>query len=338
MKGIYKIAVISIVLGLILAVSGITLGAGSSVYVNNKGVHVIKNSKENTKLMSESDLSKITSIDINARSADVMFIESDRYGIEIRYNEIEPVWNLSDGKLKISFDENDSFSFYLLNLNWDSFENNYVKVYMPHSEELDKISVTTSSGDINIGEFNANDIYIKNSSGDINMSNISGSSMDITLLSGKLKGSRLEASNITLKSSSGDADLNDIKAKYLSADVKSGDINIDNCVTDEINLHSSSGDIKALNTTASGMNVKVSSGKIVLDGRFSGLIEITSSSGDVRFTTFEDKNSYNCDLYASSGDITFDNQKYDKKVLIAESHKNTIKIKASSGNINVSFK
>lgn len=344
MKAIYKLAVISIVLGLAMSALGVALGGGNAVYVNGSGIHVLKNNSKNARAqkITELDLDRFKSIDIEARYSDVEFIESDKYGMEIVYYDIEPSWSLSNGNLnmKVDVEKDNSYSFYLFNWdwNWNSANKNHIKVYMPKSAELEKVNIRNGSGNMNIGGFYASDVTLRCSSGKVNISGIEGDNVDISLTSGSFEGKKLAAENIAIKSSSGKVSFTDVNARSLEAGVTSGSVYFYDCKVDGLDVTSSSGKIISERLYTGDLRLKVTSGRIDLEGGFSGRSEISSSSGSISITTSENKESYSCDLSVSSGRVTYDNERYEKRVNIGESRKNTLFIRATSGNIDVNFR
>jgi len=323
MKNIYKLAVILIALGLALTALGTVLGAGRGVYINKSGVHVLKNSKnaEARKISERHKNIFFDNINITAKSADIKFVKSDNYGVEITYYDdfyelVYDIGETEDGLLNINFKERGVYFF-----SWNLSQNkSSVLVYLPESAFIDKVTVTTNSGDINLSGFSASDITARTSSGNLDINNVSTVRMSVN-------------------TSSGDIYINDVSADNMGVNVSSGNINFDSVSAVHMSVKTSSGDVTAGGLYTSGLSVTASSGNIKLNGGFKGESKIRVSSGDVKIVTSESVDSYSCVLSVSSGRITYDGITAPGKKLSNElSRENTLEISASSGNIDVEFK
>ncbi|MBR5406020.1 MAG: DUF4097 family beta strand repeat protein [Lachnospiraceae bacterium] len=160
------------------------------------------------------------------------------------------------------------------------------------------IDAESSSGEITISGINVTG-KIKASSGDIFISGSKGKDLSVKTSSGKISCDGVTADSAEFTASSGEIDLSGITADDVLCDTSSGDIDIKDSQVKDVDCEASSGEVK-----------------IELDGK-------------------EDDYSY--DISSSSGDIKVNGHKSEKKYE-EDGGKGKIKIKTSSGDIEVSVK
>jgi len=247
---IYKLALIFLIMGLILMALGAVSGAGQGVHINDSGIHVQRNSN---KAQSEkiTRTGRFENIRIYARSADVKFIKSDDYGVEITYygDGYEPVCEIGEteeGFLNVNFKEQ---GIYLFSWNFSRTKNS-VLVCLPESAFIDSVNINTSSGNIDIGDFSASRITINNISGNVNIDRVSADDMSVNVSSGGVTARELFTSGL-----------------FVSA--LSGNVNLSGGFKGETKINASSGNIK-IKTNESrdsySCALSVLSGEITFDG------------------------------------------------------------------------
>ncbi|MGL1893472.1 MAG: DUF4097 domain-containing protein [Spirochaetaceae bacterium] len=182
-----------------------------------------------------------------------------------------------------------------------SQDNSLLTVKIPR-KVISTLSVSTSSGEINVLDIEIEHITLISSSGDI-----------IT--------NRINSDDFIVKSSSGDSKHEIIKSVKYSVQASSGDINLNDIVADDSNIRTSSGEIQVTNMKNSSANFSSTSGDIDIKGYTGNLITdsssgavniefnkvlsnvgITTSSGDVKLYIPEDS-SFKLNVNTSSGDI-----------------------------------
>lgn len=166
--------------------------------------------------------------------------------------------------------------------------------------------------------------------------------------------------NVKLISSSGDINMNDFKFNKLKCNLSSGVLTMNNMSAETFDYDSSSGSLKAEGLTTKTSSLNTSSGIIDIT-KFSGNLKSSSSSGaiKVQYAAFDN----NIDIHSSSGKIevklpktaqfyldaatssggitcsfpiTVNGNRRDHSLRgVVVSSKNTVRLDASSGDINV---
>ncbi len=162
------------------------------------------------------------------------------------------------------------------------------------------------------------DINAKSSSGDIMTDHVN--------ISGKLH------------ASSGDILISNSEGKELDLSASSGEISCDSVKADKVEIDVSSGDIELLRVFADDLKCETSSGDITINETEAGDFDAHASSGEITVSLIGDEDDYSYELKATSGDIKFNGQKIEDKYEKDNGADNKIKIKTSSGDIDVTIK
>lgn len=335
MKTIWKVIIVCVVVGLILAVLGLSLGASREVSFGKSGPHVVDNAE--AQKIAELDLDKIENIDVQASYADIEFVESDQYGIEIVYYEQEPSWHLDDGTLTVSFNEDNTVHLFNFSL---QDKTSSVKIYLPRQADLGAVSLQTDSGYIDIGSFKALDTRIYNDYGDVSLTDVTSDSLYLELNSGQAVAANVTAQEIAYSNDYGEGVFTTIATKSLTVNHDSGDFTLNGCQTDKIEIKSAYGKISAADlVVATGTNIDADSGDIDVSGNFAGETVIYADYGDIMFATAKEKGDYSWAIATDYGNITFDGEKMGDNARVESGNvsKNHLKVNADSGNIEILF-
>lgn len=229
-------------------------------------------------------LDGITSLDVDCTSGDIFIIESDEMKAELTGTIIAPEHQdkyLSvyeqNGTLHIDVDT--KFRFWVFQSNMD------LKIYLPNDQGLD-LKVDSTSGDIEMANFDFEDINIIKTSGDLKMSGCSGNSM-------------------RYESSSGNTNIASSNLKDVNIASTSGDVYLDNVIGD-IMVRSTSGRVNIIEANGS-LDIGSTSGDVLLDMAVNQIEPITVgiTSGDLTIKMFGDT-AFDFEAQTTSGDITSD--------------------------------
>ena len=331
MKMIWKIIVISIVAGLILATLGFTLGASRSLFIDRTGVHASGNEITH---IAERDLASFRNVNVDVGFSDVEFVSSNAFGIEINSGNAEFNWSLENDTLSITIIRRSGVH---MSFNFLPIMRDYVKIFVPPDAMLDTVTVQTRSGDVRIGGIQAASVEVNSSTGDIRLNDISSDYLQVGSSSGDIIGSSINAKDFICNARTGDGRLQAINAERFSAERTSGDLTITGGELNMVSITVRTGDITLNGITSSGLNVQATSGDIRLSGDFSGESIIQARTGDVRVSTSRERDDYSFDLSARSGTIRFDGERLRGDIKSSPIQENHIDITTTSGDINVSF-
>lgn len=179
-----------------------------------------------------------------------------------------------------------------------------VRIQVPQSISWKNINFETSAGDIDIAEaLQAQEIQMKSSAGDIQCEK------------------NLQAEQtIQVTASAGDVDLCDLSASETTIKVMAGDLDVTGKVQGNLNLENMAGDIDIEGSVQGNLQAKASAGNVDLE--LNGRLE-----------------DYNYDVKATCGDVTVNEQSYEKTVGGAYQQefgaKNKISVKATAGDVDI---
>jgi len=332
MKTIWKIIIIAIAVGLVLAVIGFTLGAGRSLYFDRTGVRVSGNEVTH---ITEHDLASFRNINIDAGFSDVEFVSSNAYGIEINSDYAELDWTLENDTLTISLVR--SSRVQIINFNFSLRDRNYIRVFIPNDASFDTVTVKASSGDVRIGDIRATSVEVNITSGNIRLNDISSDYLQVGSTSGNITSSAIDTKDFIHNIRSGNGRLQTINAERFSAELTSGDLSITEGELGAVCITGQSGNITVNDITSQSTNVQLTSGDIRLSGDFSGETVAQARSGNVSVSTSGERNDYSFDLSVTSGTVRLDGERLRGGITSNPTLENHINITTTSGNITVSF-
>lgn len=163
------------------------------------------------------------------------------------------------------------------------------------------------SGEIDVSDYNFNNIAFSTSSGNILSKNISSSKdVNIHTFSGNLEATNIKAKKLSLQSSSGKITGDTLTSDSLSTNQFSGKLSLNNCnIQDTVTLETSSGNILIDKMNTSDFYAQTFSGNHQLNNiTVSNSLYTESSSGKI---TSENIKAKNIEHVTFSGKITINN-------------------------------
>lgn len=297
MKMIWKIALLSIVCGLILSALGFVFGAGrENFYFDRTGLHVAGVRQE--RLM-EIPLEGFKSIELRGEWCDAQFIPADEYRLEIYGVERDWNWEVKDEILRIEHTQK-RFEFSIFNFGENGAS---AKIYFPRESTFDQVFIKMDSGNVNLAKFQADHVEIRNAFGNVELEEIFCRSLLANLSSGNLILQDVKTEEMNLQNSFGKITMEDSASSktYVSAD--SGDIRLSGDLAGETTVRCSFGNVKIFTEQAKEMyayNLETSFGNVSVDGQKAGTVIIEGiSGGEADSSAVENR----LKAFASSGNI-----------------------------------
>ena len=292
-------------LGLI-GIGIILIGISSTFFKGDFSVYNSKNISYEEKTYECS--SKITSIEVDESSNSIIVTAGNKDYPYIEYmeraNYLE--YEISEEKgvlsVKRKRDIRNNISFGI------DFTDTSFHVYLPKDYNGD-LSVSTSSGSINLSEINAKNIDLNSSSGSIHSEDINGNTILSHSSSGSQRFSDIDAASLTCETTSGSQRLSNVSADSVLCDASSGSTHLENVASDSVSIDTTSGSIRFQNLKADQIYILATSGSI------SGSIDGKESD-------------YSISSSVTSGSCNLNDRNSGSKEL---------KVKATSGSINISF-
>lgn len=275
------------------------------------------------------DLVDVDKIELEFKSSDlnVHFTEDSKMRVvqysakELKENELFKV-NKTSSTINIS-EKNKIYFFYI-----GFFDQKAYDVYIPKEYEK-TLKISLVSGDIEVDEsLKFDDLTISSTSGDIKMGDIEAKNIGIETVSGDIKLQNLKEENLKLKTTSGDIFVESAEGK-VNLKTVSGDITINNGIG-EIEAKTTSGEIETRKIEGS-VNMQSVSGNIESDDfKITGDSNIKTTSGEVKMYLNEESN---CEIFTDtvSGNTTLPN----RRNVIGNAPYVELKVKTTSGNIRL---
>jgi len=334
-KIIWQIAACAMALGLILAGIGFISGGAKALTVGQNGIHLLKDTPYTLK---NPNIEAFQSIDFDIQSADVDFIKSDHYGIEIHYSgdTRKPLYTVENGTLKVTNAGKNEFIFFNIDFGISN-RSNAIKVYLPANVSLKDVTIKNASGDLNLGNFTAQKADIKVPFGNVTMHDVCSDTLSVTINSGDGILRNINAKKLQVNDYFGDITIDDMTASQLTSVMKSGDYTIRNSKVDNMNVTNKFGKIGASNITTTQLTAQCNSGDMEFSGAIGGKTDIVSKFGDVDFSTSLPESQYSYDLSVKFGDIKVNGNEDAPKVKENSGAANSLTISNSSGDINADF-
>jgi len=334
-KLILQIAACAMALGLIIGGIGFLSGGAKSLAVGENGIHLL-NEKPYT--IKNPNLASFQSLDFDIQSADVDFIKSDHYGIEICYSgdTRKPSYTVKNGTLKVN--NSKKHEFVLFNMDFGIFSHaNTIKVYFPANVSLKDIIIKNASGDLNLGGYTAQTTDINAPFGNVTMHDVISDTLSMTISSGDGILRNVNSKKVKVNDYFGDITIDNMTASQLTSVMKSGDYTIRNSKVGSANITNKFGSIDASNMTTNQLIAECDSGDMTFSGSMSGKTNIVSKFGDVKFLTSLAEKQYSYGLSVKFGDIKVNGNEDAPKVKENSGAANNLTILNNSGDISVDF-
>lgn len=194
--------------------------------------------------------------------------------------------------------------------------------------------------DLYVPEDFSKKLTLHTTSANINVDNLVSNDFSISSVSGKTNIGTLECGDFSLKTTSGEVKIGSIKCKESSFSSVSGELDSDSFTSESLDFHTTSGDLTLNNFNGSLSGSTVSGSIEISYETFDNSIDMSTTSGDTNVSL--PKNSqFSVELNTTSGN--FENQFATK---ITKSNKrsmygtvgdgsNKVKIKTVSGDISI---
>lgn len=247
--------------------------------------------QENIRKEEKIAISDVKKLNLEFKSSDlnVFFTEeSDIRVVQYSYKELreDQLFMVDKSNSTIEIKESNKPQFFIFYIGF--IEQISYDVYIPKTYEK-SLEIKSVSGDIEVNEsLKFEDLTISSTSGDVKMGNIEAKDIKIETISGDIKLQDIKSDNLKLKAVSGDI-------KALSA---IGNIEV-KTTSGEIEFHKIDGKISA--TSVSG-NIKSEDFKITGDSK------VKTTSGDVKMYLNEESNC-EIGTKTTSGNVTLPNRR-----------------------------
>ena len=305
-----------IVIGILLVVIGFSAGAKLSIINSGAGFKVYDSGERKTETYPLSSFSKIN---VHLLDADIEFIPSDEYKLQIeQYEEQEVRHEIKDDTLMIEEKERKSGKLINMNIGFINSMQTIVKIYFPSGEELKDVSIINNFGDTYLEDMVAEKFDIRASDGDLTIKNVQASELKIINKFGDISGFDVKTKDLNMELTDGDAELNKISANTITVKNGFGDTILQDVMSEGLKLESNDGDID-------------------VHGLLLGQSIIKSSFGDVSLQLLNKESELSYNIRNNFGDIYVNDDYYETQAVQKSSSGHNLEISSKDGDIDISF-
>ena len=351
-KTIAIAAAAMVAVGLLLAGVGYAAGGNQPINIDGTGIHIgdwengsgkgnasaAISGKQKT---FEEKLNPFSSIKTDINLYPVELIAGDEYAIEGVYDTGlgKPEYTVKDGTLIIEARNDTIFNVgKKSSINFGGQNSKLgVKVYYPKGTKLNDVNIKASAADLSFKGIVADSAEFNIGLGGLELGDISAKTIKVSLGAGDCLLTGLKADNLDITNQLGETTLKKTEAKTLTAKSFSGDVIFSDVTAEQGTLELDLGELSAENLKTQGLTAKNQSGDIILKGMLLGDTDITSSLGTVSVSPGASEDQFNYELKTSLGTVTAGENESSSSIKVKNEAKNTIKISASLGDIEVQF-
>ena len=300
--------------------------------------------------LKKTKLDEFSEISVSLSYCNFSILPSDDYALEYRMDGIceEPEYSVSDGSFHFSEGHTREkyragFHFFFNPANFSANQEPfYVNLYVPKDAYFYLLSLSDESGNIEIGDIQAERAEITADYGNLDIDSFSGKKLSLNADSGNIDLGNVTCDNLEISDEYGNISADSlIIAKNTAIKLESGNLKVSKLESDQLTLSNEYGNCTANEITVKNSNVSMESGSLKLQQATLGSTEINSSYGDTTLGLATDVSDYNYDLKAEYGAITLDGTNIDAnddgEVYYQKDNgqKNDIRIISESGNIQI---
>lgn len=249
-KTLLKISAIVLVVGLVFGTIGFALRKGKSFSVYFENGKIVSSDEEDTfKTLPKTTIDSFDVAEINVDYADVEFVATDdEYAIEYKVHGNEPEYDIKDGKLTFTFNQQNKNSISIIFSG--NTEQSKITFYVP-GDKLSSITINSNYGDVILGDMEVSTINLDMNYGDANLTNVNVSE--------------------TFKIESDYGDVVGINCSFakIDANLSYGDVEFDKvAISGDVAFELSYGDVD-INLTSGEISydLKTHFGDIVINGK-----------------------------------------------------------------------
>lgn len=224
-------------------------------------------------------------ISVNVKTADIVFVASEKAKTEVvcfEQDNANHEVSVDNDTLTIKLvDERKWYEYIGIN-----FRTPKITVYLPQGE-YGNLTVSASTGDIDIKNLSAENINLTVTTGEIEAKSITcNGDFKTTVSTGEVELKDVSCKNLSSNGNTGDITLKDVIAEEKFAIERStGDVKFERCDANEIFVKTDTGDVKGSLLSDKVFITQTDTGNIDVPKTITGgRCEITTDTGDVKIT------------------------------------------------------
>lgn len=335
-KTIFRISAAAMALGLVFLSIGYFSGAKYAVSAGRNGVHILDTTPH---VLTNLTLDSFESIDVNAGQANVEFIQSDHYGVNIRYYDEKnpPVYSIDSGSLKIADTQESQSSWFHFDL--FPFQNeDTIQIYLPKSIPLKNIKVQSSSGRVQLDGITSEKADLHLDFGSLDLRNAVLGDTSIILQNGSSAIQNLSVKNLSFSNDFGKSSFENIEvdsATNSAIKADNGEINITSLTsTGPLVLEDKFGGVHVDGMKAGSFKSTLQNGKFEMSHSQINDLTVQNSFGEI---SLSDLTSNGLNLQNQNGSIALDGSLKGISTIKSDFGKVTVKTSLAQSSYNYDF-
>lgn len=337
--------------GILLLVIAYPLGGRYFYSIGPNGILTTQslNSKKNNYqvyTLEKTALPDLSNVEIATDFADISVEESDGFYLEYRIgsNTKEPQYTVKDGSLSFLPSRNVR-GFQFINVgpvhfsgqdNKSSYEDLYIKLYVPSDSVFSTLSLHTDSGSVSWPVKASTDSITLNSDfGDVSLDNVTADRGEITSSSGDIIVRDTALQQAELYTGFGSITAERLSGKALTLSADSGSVSIKDSEGDQAALSSDFGKVYGEDIRFRTLDLHNESGDIVLEKADFTSLTADSDFGLTSINTVQPESFYSYELSTDFGSISINGNTYGNQVTRNEGAAPYISVENASGDISI---
>lgn len=175
-------------------------------------------------------------------------------------------------------------------------------------EDMQKLSMTTSNGRLELRDLSASRIEAKSGNAQIIMQNIGTIHLEAVTSNGKMEADGIRGDELFLHTTNGSVKLRDLQADGIRAETSNGKIEAQNCAASgALRLSSTNGAVTLENAAASAICLISSNARLTVERIKAPQIELRSSNGGISGTVLGKAEDYETEARTSNSSCNLPN-------------------------------
>lgn len=333
-----------------LACSGIIIAQG----IRTGAFPVTASAKDRTHPhawdLEKTKLDEFSEISISLSYCNLSILPSDGYYLEYHMDGVceEPVYDVSEGSFR--FQEGATQEKYRRNFHFffnprfftSNREPYYVNLFVPKDQYFHLLTIASDSGNIEIGDIQAEQADITAEYGNLKADSFSGKKLVIKADSGNLEFGTVTCDTLEISDEYGNISADSFEiAENTTIHLDSGNLELSRLACGQLTLSNEYGNCTVNETNIADSNITMDSGSLNLYEATLGDTDIHNEYGNIVLNLANDCSDYNYDLKAEYGSVKLDGKNIgaddDGETSYQKDNgkKDTICITCDSGNIEI---
>ena len=331
-----------ILTGVVVAGIGIAMG-GVPGFSIGRGGQILTPSQYVMHELEKTPLDSFENLDAVMHFGDVELIPSDGYYLEYRIctDEQGPSYEVKNGTLTFLPQKSqgrNGISFFF-NTGWNHSTNHtgsdYVRIYLPEDEYLNRLEVECGKGDVKISGIQADSVSVETDFGNTEISDIKAGAAEVTCSNGRIEIDTVEYDSLKVTDDFGNVSISGARGDESTVQMSNGELTLKNIESTTLRLEQDFSDTDGSKLTVGELTHTGSNGDIELTELDTKSVDISNDFGDIDLAFTGEEKEYGMDLSCDFGTVRLNGDNRSGSLEKDSAGANKIKARCSNGNITV---